>query len=88
MEADRVDKAMLATEMAYAPYSNFHVGAVLETSDDGPVFIGCNVENASYGLAICAERTAVVKAVSKGYQSFSRVYVHAYNINGLALHSC
>ena len=53
-----------ARKAAYAPYSRFSVGAAL-LSDDGKLVTGCNVENASYGLAICAERTACVKAVSE-----------------------
>ncbi len=60
-----VEKAIKAKENAYVPYSEFRVGAVVLT-DSGKVFVGCNVENASYGAAICAERTAVVKAVSEG----------------------
>lgn len=59
---------------AYAPYSNFKVGAALLTAD-GKVFCGCNVENGSYGAAICAERTAAVKAVSEGHTSFSAIAV-------------
>lgn len=54
-----------ASKQAYAPYSKYHVGAGLLTTD-GRIFKGCNVENASYGLCLCAERTAIVKAVSDG----------------------
>lgn len=61
--------SLLSRQSAYAPYSGFAVGAALRCSD-GEVVTGCNVENASYGLAICAERTACVKAVSKVKSSF------------------
>jgi cytidine deaminase len=71
-----VRAAEAARTFAYAPYSNFRVGAAV-LSADGRVFSGCNVENASYGLAICAERTAVFKAVSEGVTAFDAVVVCA-----------
>jgi cytidine deaminase len=60
-----LERARQASTAAYAPYSKFHVGAAVLTRD-GSVYSGCNVENASYGLTICAERLAIWKAVSEG----------------------
>ena len=73
-----VEKAIAASQNAYAPYSDYPVGAALQTPD-GTIFTGCNVENASYPMTICAERTALVKAVSEGHRQFEALAVVTRN---------
>lgn len=72
--ADLIHEATLARNRAFAPYSRFQVGAALQTPE-GQVIHGCNVESASYGLTICAERVALVKAVSEGITRFSKIAI-------------
>ena len=69
-------EAISAQEKAYSPYSKFKVGAALLTKN-GKVFTGCNIENVSYGMTICAERVAIFKAVSEGYTKFEAIAVSA-----------
>jgi cytidine deaminase len=71
-----VAAALRARENAFAPYSKFQVGAALE-DDTGRIHTGCNVENATYGLTVCAERVAVFKAISEGARKFRRIAVAA-----------
>ena len=73
-DKDLVELAFTMLDKAYMPYSHFPVGAALEGAD-GSVHTGCNVENAAYGSCICAERTALVKAVSEGCRTFKRIAV-------------
>ena len=73
---DLVAAARRAREHAVADFSGFKVGAALETAD-GRIITGCNVENASYGLTICAERVAIFKALSEGQRAFTRIVVVA-----------
>ncbi len=73
-----IRRAHAAKEGAYAPYSRFHVGAALLT-DDGHIFTGCNVENSSYSLTICAERNAVFQAVHAGKLKFRSIAIASDN---------
>ena len=75
MTRDELKAAAVAMlDRAYIPYSRFPVGAALECGD-GTVFTGCNIENAAYGATICAERTAIAKAVSEGHRDFVRIVI-------------
>lgn len=71
-----IEAAKRAREKAYAPYSNFSVGAAL-LAENGELFYGCNVENASYGLTNCAERTAFFNAITAGQSSFQALAIVA-----------
>jgi cytidine deaminase len=71
-----IEAARRAREHAHADFSHFKVGAALETSD-GQIITGCNIENATYGLTLCAERVAMFKALSEGHRTFRRVAVVA-----------
>ncbi len=71
-----IEAATAVRENAYAPFSSFKVGSALET-DDGEMIAGCNVESASYGLTVCAERVAIWKAISVGKRKVKRIVVVA-----------
>lgn len=75
MDQELIDKAKAVSQNAYVPYSGFKVGAALKTVS-GKIFTGCNVENSSYGLTNCAERTAVFKAISEGEKDFSEIVIY------------
>ena len=76
-EALLIEKAIEVRNRAYAPYSKFNVGAAVLLADGKTIVTGCNVENASYGLAICAERNAICAAVAQGHKDFLAVVVAA-----------
>ena len=71
---DLIEEAIAARLKAHAPYSNFLVGAAV-LDEHGRIHAGCNIENASYGLTMCAERVAIFKAVSEGIREFTRIAV-------------
>jgi cytidine deaminase len=74
MNSELTVKAAAARENAVAPYSGFKVGAALEAKDGG-VYTGCNIENVSYGLTVCAERVALWKALSEGAREFRQIVI-------------
>jgi cytidine deaminase len=76
--AELFQNAVEARELAYAPYSNYQVGAALLTAE-GKIYKGCNIESASYTPSICAERTAIFKAVSEGEREFAAIAVATIN---------
>jgi cytidine deaminase len=71
-----LETALAARANAFAPYSKFQVGAAVEDAD-GRIHTGCNIENATYGLTLCAERVAIFKAISEGVRKFRRIAVAA-----------
>ncbi|MCB1024881.1 MAG: cytidine deaminase, partial [Acidobacteria bacterium] len=73
---DLIEAAAKVRETAFAPYSNFKVGSAVITKD-GKIFTGCNIESASFGLTVCAERVAIWKAVSEGETEFEAIAVVA-----------
>ena len=79
-DSDLIAAARKAREFAHAEYSHFKVGAALETAD-GAVITGCNIENATYGLTVCAERVAMFKALSEGHRQFRRIAIVADTAN-------
>mgnify|MGYP001796817493 CR=1 FL=1 len=84
-----IQTASQARSKAYIPFSKFAVGAALQCSDkEGLVITGCNVENVSFGLTICAERTAVVKAVSEGYRKYSAIAISAVSNSDFLVTPC
>ena len=76
LAGDLAGAALSARENAHAPFSKFQVGAALE-DEFGDVYTGCNIENATFGLTLCAERVAVFKAISEGARRFSRIAIAA-----------
>lgn len=74
-DKELIEKAIEASKLAYAPYSNFQVGAALQLKS-GEIVMGCNVENASYGLTNCAERTALFTAIARGEKKFTKLAIY------------
>ena len=74
MKRELINRALEAREKAYAPYSHFKVGAAV-LGEDGKIYTGCNIENASYGMTVCAERVAIFNMVSSGCRKFKALAV-------------
>ncbi len=72
--SELISQAIIARRRAYAPYSHFWVGAAL-LCQDGSVYLGCNIENSAYGPTVCAERTAIFKAISEGASDFAAIAI-------------
>lgn len=83
MSADLVSLAIEASKKAYVPYSHFPIGAALLTKS-GQIFQGCNIENASFGLTNCGERTAIFKAVSEGYLDLEEIAIYGETANPIS----
>ncbi len=81
-DKELIEEASEALKNAYAPYSKFRVGAAVRTAQ-GVVYRGCNVENSSYGLTNCAERTAIFKAVSEGEREFDKLAIVVESADGI-----
>ena len=83
MSADLVSLAIEASKKAYVPYSHFPIGAALLTKS-GQIFQGCNIENASFGLTNCGERTAIFKAVSEGHLDLEEIAIYGETANPIS----
>lgn len=86
-DKELVELAMQAQKMSYAPYSQFHVGAALLTTD-GAVYLGCNIENSTFSPTICAERVAFFKAVSEGKRAFEAIAIVGGKNHGISPELC
>jgi cytidine deaminase len=81
-DKELIEAALRATQNSYAPYSKIKVGAAILT-EDGKIIVGCNVENSSYGLSICAERVAIFNAISSGERKFKKIAIINSEGNGM-----
>ena len=87
MESMKADLAAKMRERSYSPYSHYAVGAALLTKD-GKIYTGCNIENAAYPVTVCAERTAIFKAVSEGDMDFEAIAIATEDGQGYPCGSC